>query len=170
MESAHYLLTVSNSLPANTTEFSMMFSEPMLHLSFCKSHAIAASKAAWLTSLWNNWSKKTQAKVFTMIENPLAIATVSSAAFPIVDENDWNVLKFLSSLGVEGYLGLSQWSCSSGSWFRDCLQEMGTRPRMSHLGNLLRMRTALPLMRDGCHKGKLFRCDLPSQLNSSLQW
>lgn len=132
-----------------------MLSEPVLHLSFCKSHAIAASKTARLTRLQNNWSKKTQAKVFRIIEDPLPVATVSSAAFLIADENDWKVLKFLSSLGVEGYLGLSQqllqWSCSSGSWFHDCLQEMGTLPRMSHLGNLLRVCTALLLM-DGCHK------------------
>ena len=43
-----------------------------------------------------------------MIEDPLDIPTVSSAVFPFADENDRKVLKVLSSLGVEGYLGLSQ--------------------------------------------------------------
>lgn len=43
-----------------------------------------------------------------MIEDPLGITTVSPAVLPFADENDRNVLKVLSSLGVEGYLGLSQ--------------------------------------------------------------
>lgn len=97
MEFAHYLPTVPNSLVASKTEFTMKLSEPILHLSFCKSHAIAASKHAWLTRLHNNWSKKAQAKVLAMIEDPLTTAAVSSAGFPSADENDWNVLKILSS-------------------------------------------------------------------------
>lgn len=132
MEFAHYLLGISNSFSANKIELSTMLSEPILHLSFCKSHAIAASKNAWLTRLHNNWPKKTQAKFLMMIEDPLGIPTVSSAVFPFADENDRKVLKVLSSLGVEGYLGLSQqllkWSGSSGSWLYDCLQETWAFP------------------------------------------
>lgn len=63
MEFAHYLLTVSDSLVANKIELPVRLSEPILHLSFCKSHAIAASKNAWLTRVHNNWSKKAQAKI-----------------------------------------------------------------------------------------------------------
>lgn len=77
MEFARDLLTASHSLVANTTELSMRLSGPILHLSFCKSHAIAVPKNAWPTRLHNNWAKEAPAKVLTMTEDPLAVATAS---------------------------------------------------------------------------------------------
>lgn len=170
MECAHDLLTASNSLVANTTELSMRLSGPILHLSFCKSHVIAVPKNAWLIRLHNNWSKEAQAKVLTMIEDPLAVATASLGLFvcffPFADENDWNVLKILGSLDVEGHLGQLQQvlklSGSLGSWLHSCLQEMEALPRMAHLGNLFRLCRALLLPMDGCHIRRLLRCELPS--------
>lgn len=167
MEFAHDLLQIPNSSVANKIELSMMLSEFILYLSYGESRTRATSKNACGTRLHNNWPKKTQAKVWRIIEDPLDVATVSSALFPFADENDWNVvLKVLSSLGVQGYLGLSQQllkcSGSSGSWLHYCLQEMGSLSRMSHMGNLLRLCIALLLMMDGCHKRKLLRCELPS--------
>lgn len=168
MEFAQDLLTASNSLVAHTAEHAMRLCGPILHLSFCKSHDIAVPKKAWLIRLHNNWSKKAQAKVLTMIEDLLAVATASlgCCCFPFADENDWNVPKILSHLGVEGPLGQSQQllqrSGSLGSRLHYCLQEMEALPRMSHLGNLFRLWRALLLPMDGCHTRKLLRRELSS--------
>lgn len=59
----------------------MRLSELILHLSFCRSHATAASENVWLTRLHNNWPKKAQVKLLTMTEDPLTIVTVNSTVF-----------------------------------------------------------------------------------------
>lgn len=104
MEFVHYLLGLSDSLVANKIELSMTLFEPILHLSFYKSHGISASKNAWLARLHSNRPKKTQAQVLMMTRGSRALPC-SLCCFFFADEN---VLKVLSSLGGEGSLGLSQ--------------------------------------------------------------
>lgn len=111
MRSVHFLLTRASSREANRMGLSMppVCSQPS---GGCHpvSRATAAFTNAWLTRLHENWSKKTQARVSTMTEDPLAIAAVRFATSHSVEENDWNVLKLLSGLGVGASLGLLEGS------------------------------------------------------------